>query len=203
MKLDMKWTYALAESRFLLPETEGDFGLSFVELVEPIDTEDENMLIDPLYVRIAAVHVHIASRWRAVTIADDAFDQMIMLQEDPYGGVEASCLALLKEIIPDPPAWMANKELAFVDVVRQRANEEYVAHVSPVTLHLAGKFWKAEPMFDDFSQWLPIRSFPKKPHMCRLQRQQQRLWDQSQDPCLKEEEVLSTTEEVGNQAYGE
>ncbi len=128
---------------------------------------------------------------------------MIILQEAPDCGVEAFCLAILKDIIPDPPAWMANKELAFVDVVRQRANEEYVAHVSPVTLHLAGKFWNAKPMFDDFSQWLPISSFPKKPHMCRLLRQQQRLWDQSQVPCLKEEEVLSTTEEIGNQAYVE
>jgi len=151
----MKWTYALAECRFFPPETDGDFGLSFVEFVEPIDTEDENVLIDPWHVRMAPVHLHIASSWRAATITDDAFEQMIILQEDKYGGAEASCVALLRDVIPDPPVWMANKELAFVEVVRQRANEEYVAHVSPVTLHLAGKLWNAKPLFNDFSQWLP------------------------------------------------
>ncbi len=125
---------------------------------------------------------------------------MIILQEDAYGGVEASCLAILKDIIPDPPTWMANKELAFVNVVRQRANGDYVAHISPVTVHLAGKLWNAAPRFDDFSQWLPISNFPKKPHMCRLLRQQQMLWDHSLAPCLKEEEAPSTTEGIGNQA---
>jgi hypothetical protein len=202
MKHDMKWTYALAECRFMAPEIDGDFGLSFVEFVEPIDTEDDDVLVKPVPMRVAAVHLHIASRWRAATIADDAFEQMITLQEYMYGDAEAPCLAVLKDIIPDPPAWMINKELAFVDVIRQRANEEYVTHVSPVTVHLAGKLWNGKHRIDDFSQWLPISSFPKKPHMCRFIRQEQMLWDHSQNPrLLQEEKRLSTNGEVGNQAY--
>jgi hypothetical protein len=190
----MKWTYALAECRFFVPETAGEFGLSFVEFVEPVDIEDVNMSIDSLYVRVAACHLYITSRWHAVTISDDNFKQMIMLEEDPDSNVDTTCLAPLKEIIPDPPIWMANKELAFVDVVRQRANGDYVVHVSPVTVHLASKLWNAEHRFDDFSKWLPIGNFPKRPHMCHFLRQQQMLWDHSQIPCLKEEAVALATE---------
>jgi hypothetical protein len=90
--------------------------------------------------------------------------------EGAYDPEDSTYLGHLDHLFPDPPDWMAKKELGYIHTVQEQSNGYYMVHVSPVTLHFAGPITLAQFEFDLLERILPIRQQPKKPHTCRFQR---------------------------------
>src|SRR6266571_3820993 len=101
-----------------LPELTGDYDLSYIEL--PKRRRGKEYII-----RIAAVHLHEASRSRTITISEELLGQMMELAYF-YDWEEKLYLSPLEMLFPQPPAFMVTKELGLIQVTRLKEPDQCV-----------------------------------------------------------------------------
>jgi hypothetical protein len=147
-----------------LPKLAGDYDLSFVELPKRSRGKEYS-------IRIAPLHLHIASRSRTIMIPEALLQSMMELEYifDPLD--YSPYLTPLSWIFSKPPAIMAAKELGYVEVKRLREPDQCYVRVSPVTLHFAEPFSTMliptgleDEVFEDI---IPVHQIPKMLHTCR------------------------------------
>jgi len=154
----------------------GDFDLTCVERIALDDVKEDEFEEQMFEIRLAPLHLHQTSRYRRIVISYRQLDTMMTLEwtgdpEDSY------YLAPLTTLFSEVPEWMMGKELGVVHILHERPDGDYVAHVSSITLHLAGPITKVahRHTWDDWcdmvEQQFPLHEAPCKPHTCRQQKE--------------------------------
>jgi hypothetical protein len=169
----MNQHWYIAEIRFLAHDFKasvGDFDLVCIRRVPSGASEEYEIEIkdQTLEIQMAPLHLHQIARSRHIILPSQRLETMLSLEWDSEPE-DTLYLAPLTALFPESPVWMVGKELGMVRVIRERQDGMYIAHVSPVTPHIAGLIVGMSLWCATIEQLLPLHQALQRAHLCRQQ----------------------------------
>jgi hypothetical protein len=142
-----------------MSQWQGDYGLSYVELVERLGGSGDEKLYK---IRLAPLHVHVGTRTRLIEVTAEQHRQMMFVKFDFCECFLAPCTLFSSQL----PIYLASENLVYVEQICKRPDKSIVTRITSATLHLDGAFGHTVVKEHNFIVGLPLQSTPKRPHRC-------------------------------------